>query len=41
MSATAERDGMELIAVILKSPTRDIRNEAAKSLLSYGFANYT
>ena len=41
MSATAERDGMELIAVILKSSTRDIRNEAAKSLLSYGFANYT
>ena len=41
MSATAERDGMELIAVVLKSPTRDERNESAKSLLSFGFANYT
>jgi len=41
ISATAERDGMELIAVIMKSPTRDVRNEAAKSLLNYGFSNYT
>ena len=41
MSATAERDGMELIAVVLKSPTREERNESAKSLLSFGFANYT
>jgi len=41
MSATAERDGMELIAVVMKSATRDSRNETAKALLSYGFANYT
>lgn len=41
ISATAERDGMELIAVIMKSPTKDTRTEAAKALLNFGFANYT
>ena len=41
ISATAERDGMHLIAVIMASPTRDIRNECAKKLLDYGFANYS
>ena len=41
LSATAERDGMELIAVILKSPTKDTRTAAAQTLLNYGFANYT
>ena len=41
ISATAERDGMELIAVIMKSPTGDVRTQAAKALLNYGFANYT
>ena len=41
LSATAERDGMELIAVILKAPTSDARTAAATSLLNYGFANYT
>ena len=41
ISATAERDGMELIAVVMKSTTRDIRNETAKSMLDFGFANYT
>lgn len=41
LSATAERDGMELIAVIMKSPTSDDRFQAAKSLLDYGFANYS
>lgn len=40
ISATAERDGMELIAVILKSPTTAQRFEDAKALLDYGFANY-
>lgn len=40
ISATAERDGMELIAVILKSPTGPQRFEDAKALLDYGFANY-
>lgn len=40
ISATAERDGMPLIAVIMGSPTRDVRNEAAKTLLDHGYANY-
>ncbi len=41
MSATAERNGMQLIAVIMGSPTRDTRNEEAKKLLDFGFANYS
>ena len=41
LSATAERDGMELIAVILKSPTSTQRFESAKTLLNYGFAAYS
>ena len=41
ISATAERGGLTLIAVIMAAPTRDIRNEAAKSLFDYGFANYS
>ena len=40
ISATAERDGMQLIAVVMASPTRDERNETAKKLLDYGFANF-
>lgn len=40
LSATAERDGMELIAVILKGETSAKRFEDAKTLLSYGFSNY-
>ena len=40
ISATATRDGMELIAVIMGSETRDIRNAAASALLDWGFANY-
>lgn len=40
MSATAERGGMELIAVVMKSPTSNQRFEDAKVLLDYGFANY-
>ena len=41
MSATAERDGMELIAVVMKSPTSVNRFEDAKALLDYGFAAYS
>ena len=41
LSATAERGGMELIAVILKAPTSVQRFESAKALLNYGFANYS
>jgi D-alanyl-D-alanine carboxypeptidase (penicillin-binding protein 5/6) len=40
ISATAQRDNLHLIAVIMGAPTRDIRNEEAKKLLDYGFANY-
>ncbi len=40
ISATAERDGMSLIAVIMASPTRDERNDAAKTLLDWGYANF-
>ena len=40
LSATAERNGMTLIAVVMGSPSRDIRNEETKRLLDYGFANY-
>ncbi|MGI5963799.1 MAG: D-alanyl-D-alanine carboxypeptidase family protein [Lawsonibacter sp.] len=40
MSATAERDGMELIAVVMKAPTTAQRFEDAKTLLDYGFSQY-
>lgn len=40
MSATAEKDGMELIAVIMKGETSDKRNTDAKALLNYGFSTY-
>ena len=40
LSATAERDGMELIAAVMHAPTSNDRFESAKALLSYGFANY-
>ncbi|MBQ3725168.1 MAG: D-alanyl-D-alanine carboxypeptidase [Oscillospiraceae bacterium] len=40
ISATAEKDGMELIAVIMKGETADKRNEDAKTLLNYGFSTY-
>lgn len=41
VSATAERDGVSLICVIMGAKTRDIRNACAASLLDYGFANFT
>ena len=41
ISATAEREGMELIAVIMGSPTGPQRFESAKVLLSYGFSLYS
>ncbi len=40
ISATAKRDDMQLIAVIMAAPTRDVRNNEAKQLLDFGFANY-
>lgn len=41
LSATAERDGTEYIAVIMHGETSDSRNEDAKTLLNYAFANYS
>ncbi len=41
LSGSAERDGMELIAVILKSPTSSQRFADAQALLSSGFSTYT
>ena len=40
MSAAAQRNGMELIAVVMKAPTTAQRFQDASSLLDYGFANY-
>ena len=40
ISATAERDGLSLICVIMAAETRDTRNASAAKLLDYGFANY-
>lgn len=41
VSATAKRDGMHLICVVMGADTRDIRNAIATKLLDYGFANYS
>lgn len=41
LSATAERDGLELVAVIMAGDTSNARFEGAKKLLDYGFANYS
>ncbi|KXG76829.1 D-alanyl-D-alanine carboxypeptidase family protein [Thermotalea metallivorans] len=41
LSASATRNGLTLIAVILGSPTSQIRFEEAKKLLNYGFASYS
>ena len=40
LSATAQRDGMELIAVVMGADTSANRNAACKQLLDYGFANF-
>ncbi len=40
LSASAQRDGMELIAVVMGSATSKDRFAACKQLLDYGFANY-
>ena len=41
LSATAERDGLSLVAVIMAGETSQDRFEGAKKLLDYGFANYS
>lgn len=40
ISATAERDGLSLVTVVLGSETGTERFKAAATLLDYGFANY-
>ena len=40
LSASAQRNGMELIAVVMGSSTSADRFAAAKSMLDYGFANF-
>lgn len=40
LSATAERDGTELIAVVMHGATTGERFESAKTILNFGFANY-
>jgi D-alanyl-D-alanine carboxypeptidase (penicillin-binding protein 5/6) len=41
LSASAKRDGMQLIAVIMGAPNTKERFNAATKLLDYGFANYS
>lgn len=41
LSATAERDGVEFIAVILHGDSIDSRNNDAKALLNYGFSSFS
>ncbi len=40
VSATAKREGLSLVCVIMGAQTRDSRNASAAKLLDYGFANY-
>ena len=40
LSASAQRDGMELIAVVMGAETSQERFAACKSMLDYGFANF-
>jgi D-alanyl-D-alanine carboxypeptidase (penicillin-binding protein 5/6) len=40
LSAAAQRDGMELIAVVMGCETSQDRFAACKSMLDYGFANF-
>ena len=40
LSASATRDGLSLIAVIMKAPTTQVRFSEAQKLLDYGFSNY-
>ena len=40
LSSSAQREGMELIAVVMGADTSASRNAACKQLLDYGFANF-
>ena len=41
LSASAQRDGMELIAVAMGAETSQKRNDACRGMLDYGFANFS
>lgn len=41
LSASATRDNLSLIAVVMKAPTSAIRFSSAQKLLDYGFSNYS
>ncbi len=40
LSATAEKNGMQLVAVVMDADSSTDRFEGAKKLLNYGYANY-
>ena len=40
LSSSAQREGMELIAVVMGCETSNIRTAACKGMLDYGFANF-
>lgn len=40
ISASAERDGLKLVAVVMAAPTKENRMADATALLNYGFANF-
>lgn len=40
LSATADKDGMQLVAVVMDADSSTDRFEGAKKLLNYGYANY-
>ena len=40
ISASAERDGLSLVAVVMAAPTKETRMADASALLNYGFANF-
>ncbi len=39
ISATAKKDGVRMLAVIMGAPTYKIRNKDASKLMNYGFSN--
>ncbi len=41
LSATAERDGLSLVAVVMNSPDSNSRFNGARKLLDFGFANWS
>lgn len=40
VSATAKRENMHLICVVMGAPSSDVRNSIATSLLNWGFSNF-